>query len=44
MDGTLGGDLLGEDGEVIRGDVSGTIANLNAPNDGSLGGDFIVER
>ncbi len=44
VDGTLGGDFLGENGEVIRGDVSGTIANLNAPSPGALGGDFIVER
>ncbi len=45
VDGTLGGDFLGEDGEVIRGDVSGTVENLNGlAGPQPIGGDFIVGR
>lgn len=45
VDGTLRGDFLGENGQVIQGDVSGTIQNVDAPfGPEPIGGDFIVER
>jgi hypothetical protein len=45
IDGTLGGEFLGEDAEVIQGNVSGTVQTLNAPTDPRpIGGDFVVER
>jgi hypothetical protein len=44
VDGTLGGDFLGEDGEVIAGDVSGRLGVAGTPYSGEIGGDFIVER
>lgn len=51
IDGTLSGEFLGQDGEAIRGTVSGDIEELTVPDyiapgqtSATLEGDFIVER
>lgn len=44
VDGVLRGDLLGEDGQVVGGNVSGTVYTEDSPYSAELDGDFIAAR